>query len=90
MDRGWGTGDRSYIAESRLVRLKLGRDGGWGTVSGEAAGTAKTGKCFHTGNMGFPLGKDAKDKDWLKRRRNLECVESGFPRAGMFRNAAMG
>jgi hypothetical protein len=34
-------------------------------------GAAKIGKCFHTGNMGFPLGEEVKDEDWLKREAEI-------------------
>jgi hypothetical protein len=43
------------------VRLNKGRE-----VLLEVRDTAKIGKCFHTGNMGFPPVKNVEDEDWLK------------------------
>jgi hypothetical protein len=55
---GQGLGDgrlEVYIDENNGIDVELiGPIIGWRS-SAEAAGTAKIGKCFHTGNMGFPL-----------------------------------
>jgi hypothetical protein len=66
MDKSRGRGDRSYVDENNgidveLVRLNKGRE-----VLLEVRDTAKIGKCFHTGNMGFPPVKNVEDEDWLK------------------------
>jgi hypothetical protein len=43
-----------YLAENNVVVLEWRRLFMGTRLSVEAAGTAKIGKCFHTGNMGFP------------------------------------
>jgi hypothetical protein len=59
-------------------------------LSVEAAGTAKIGKCFHTGNTGFPqLGDPSQDKRvlrfggfgrrLLRRKIQLTCSGSALP-----------
>jgi hypothetical protein len=62
---------------------------GEGSFSEEVAETDKIGKCFHTGNMGFPLEEDAKDKDWLRWEAEIWMSELTSS-VGMFRNAPIG
>jgi hypothetical protein len=45
-----------YLTENNIVIIILGRWFIGLRLTVEAAGTAKRGKCFHTENMGFPLG----------------------------------
>jgi hypothetical protein len=43
-------------------------------LSVDAAGTAKIGKCFHTGNMGFPYGGR---EEWISKVPRLRLLGSG-------------
>jgi hypothetical protein len=66
-DRGQETGDWSYVDENNEINAELGSSEADEGLSGEAPETAKIGKRFHTGNMGFPPGvAEVEDQVWLK------------------------
>jgi hypothetical protein len=56
-DKNWQAGGFSYVDENNGIGVELVRQITKSRLSAEAAGTAKIGKCFHTGNIGFPLGE---------------------------------
>jgi hypothetical protein len=55
-----------YLDENRYVGVESCRRFMEPRLPVEVVGTAKRGKCFHTGNMAFPwLGRFKKIRDWL-------------------------
>jgi hypothetical protein len=59
MAEGTGESKLAYMAIClKTKQLQLNWAGSYGDQDylGEAAEIKKRGKCFHTGNMGFPLG----------------------------------
>jgi hypothetical protein len=46
--------DVFYLTETNVITIEWRRRFMGSRLSVEAAGSAKRGKCFHTGNTGFP------------------------------------
>jgi hypothetical protein len=65
---------RSQLPDCRQFGIwqRDGEDEGYG----EAVGAARIGECFHTGNIGFPLGADQKIKIGLCLKAGIWNVET--------------